>query len=35
LPVSTVVGEKADLDEDKGQIGGVQELEPGVVKDRQ
>ena len=35
LPVSTVVGEKADLDEDEGQIGGVQELEPGVVEDQQ
>src|SRR5215213_3491465 len=31
LPVPTVVGEKADLDKDEGQIGGVQELEPGVV----
>ena len=35
LPVPEVVGEEADLDEDEGQIGSVQELEPETVEDRQ
>ena len=30
-----VVGEEADLDEDEGQISGVQELEPGIAEDEQ
>jgi hypothetical protein len=29
------VGYKADLDEDEGKIGGVQELEPEIVEDKQ
>src|SRR5215203_2651194 len=35
LPVPHIVGYKADLDEDEGQIGGVQELEPEIVEDKQ
>src|SRR5215208_1154181 len=35
LPVPDIVGYKADLDEDDGQIGGVQELEPEIVEDKQ
>src|SRR5215211_3843892 len=35
LPMPEVVGYKADLDEDEGQIGGVQELEPEIVEDKQ
>jgi hypothetical protein len=35
LPVPHIVGYKADLDEDDGQIGGVQELEPEIVEDKQ
>ncbi len=35
LPVPEVVGEEADLDEDEGQIGSVQELEPEIVEDKQ
>lgn len=34
LPVPHIVGYKADLDEDEGQIGGVQELEPEIVEDK-
>ena len=33
--MSTVVGEKANLDEEEGQIGSVEELEPKVVQDQQ
>ena len=32
LPVPQIVGYKADLDEDEGQIGGVQELEPEIER---
>jgi hypothetical protein len=35
LPMPEVVGYKADLDEDDGQIGGVQELEQEIVEDKQ
>src|SRR5215208_3012340 len=35
LPVPQIVGYKADLDEDEGQIGGVQELEPEIIEDKQ
>src|SRR5215211_9294729 len=35
LPVPEVVGEEADLDEDEGQVSGVQELEPGIAEDEQ
>src|SRR5215211_1449153 len=35
LPMPEVVGYKADLDEDEGQIGGVQELKPEIVEDKQ
>jgi hypothetical protein len=29
------VGEKADLDEDEGEVSGIQELEPGIAEDEQ
>src|SRR5215217_6260189 len=35
LPVSEVVGEEAYLDEDEGQVSGVQGLEPGIAEDEQ
>src|ERR671913_1769978 len=35
LPVPEVVGEEADLDEDEGQVSGVQELETGIAEDEQ
>ena len=35
LPVPEVVGEEADPDKDKGEVNGVQELEPGVVENEQ
>src|SRR5215204_272238 len=35
LPVPEVMGEEADLDEDEGEVSGVQELEPAVAEDEQ
>src|SRR5215208_4763260 len=35
LPVPEVVGEEAYLDEDEGQVSGVQGLEPGIAEDKQ
>src|SRR5215208_3622508 len=35
LPVPEVVGEEADPDKDKGEVNGVQELEPSIADNEQ